>query len=239
MLDQVLIPILMRAGSLMVSLTMTTLVFFSIYSLAVIGERWWTFRRSRLASAGLVYRVLASLGQGNLREALDLCERGKGGHVASVLAAGLREFLPVVSKNPGLHAGPALDRAAATAREAMQRVTSTEISRLERHLTALATLGNISPFVGLFGTVIGVMRAFQAISRTGSGGLGTVSAGIAEALVATAAGLFVAIPAVTAYNHFVSRVKDCATDMDGAGSELLTWAQRAPSVEPADSRAGV
>jgi biopolymer transport protein ExbB/TolQ len=239
MLDQVLIPILMQAAGLMVSLTMTTLVFFSIYSLAVIGERWWTFRRSRLASAGLLYRVLASVSQGNLREALDLCERGKGSHVASVLAAGLREFLPMASKNPGLHAGPALDRAAATAREAMQRVTSTEIGRLERHLTALATLGNISPFVGLFGTVIGVMRAFQAISRTGSGGLGTVSAGIAEALVATAAGLFVAIPAVTAYNHFVSRVKDCATDMDSAGSELLTWAQRAPGVEPTELRTGV
>ena len=111
--------------------------------------------------------------------------------------------------------------------------------RLERHLVALATLGNISPFVGLFGTVIGVMRAFEAISRTGSGGLGTVSAGIAEALVATAAGLFVAIPAVTAYNHFVSRVKNCATEMDAAGSELLTWAQRAASVASAALRTGV
>jgi len=178
MLDRVLIPIMMQAGGLLVSLTLTTLVLFSVYSLAVIGERWWTFRRTRLASAGLVRRVLAAVEQGNLQEALDLCERGKGGHVGSVLAAGLREFLPLASKNPGLHAGPGIDQAAATAREAMQRVTSTEIGRLERHLVALATLGNISPFVGLFGTVIGVMRAFEAISRTGSGGLGTVSAGI-------------------------------------------------------------
>ena len=106
-------------------------------------------------------------------------------------------------------------------------MTATEIGRLEHRLISLATLGNISPFVGLFGTVIGVMRAFEAISRTGSGGLGTVSAGIAEALVATAAGLFVAIPAVTAYNYFVSRVKACATEMDGAASELLSRAQRA------------
>lgn len=239
MVDQVLIPILMHAGSVLVSLTLTTLVLFSVYSLAVIGERWWTFRRTRLASAGLVRRVLASVEHGNLQEALDLCERGKGGHVGSVLGAGLREFLPLTSKNPGLHAGPALDRATSTAREAMQRVTSVEIGRLERHLAALATLGNISPFVGLFGTVIGVMRAFQAISQTGSGGLGTVSAGIAEALVATAAGLFVAIPAVTAYNHFVSRVKDCATEMDGAGSELLTWAQRVTTLGPATPRTGV
>lgn len=226
MLDQALIPILMHAGGLMVSLTMMSLVLFSVYSLAVIGERWWTFRRSRLGSAGLLGQVLHSVEQGSLQEALRLCERGKGAHVGPVLAAGLRELSPLASKNPGLHAGPALDRAAAAAREAMQRATAAEIGRLERHLTALATLGNISPFVGLFGTVIGVMRAFEAISRTGSGGLGTVSAGIAEALVATAAGLFVAIPAVTAYNHFVSRVKDCATEMDGAGSELLAWVQR-------------
>jgi biopolymer transport protein ExbB/TolQ len=230
MLDRMLIPTLMHAGGVLVLLTMTTLVLFSVYSLAVIGDRWWTFRRSRLASTGLVRQVLSCVQLGNLREALELCERRKGAHVGSVLAAGLREYLPLVSKNPGLHSGP-LDRATATAREAMQRVTSAEIVRLERHLTALATLGNISPFVGLFGTVIGVMRAFEAISRTGSGGLGTVSAGIAEALVATAAGLFVAIPAVTAYNHFVSRVKNCATEMDGAGSELLTWAQRATGSE--------
>ena len=115
----------------------------------------------------------------------------------------------------------------------MQRVTAMEIERLELHLTSLATLGNISPFVGLFGTVIGVMRAFEAISRTGSGGLGTVSAGIAEALVATAAGLFVAIPAVIAYNHFVSRVKAFDTEMDGAASELLTRVQRAAATAPA------
>ncbi len=108
---------------------------------------------------------------------------------------------------------------------------------MERRLTGLATLGNISPFVGLFGTVIGVMRAFEAISRTGSGGLATVSAGIAEALVATAAGLFVAIPAVIAYNYFVSRVKSAATEMDAAASELLARVQgrasRAVAVHPA------
>ncbi len=238
MLDQILIPVLMHAGGLLVSLTMTALVLFSVYSLAVIGERWWTFRRSRQGSAGLLHQVLESVEHGNLQAALRLCERGRAGHVGSVLAAGLRELLPLASKNPGVTSGPALDRATAAAREAMQRVTAAEIGRLERHLTALATLGNISPFVGLFGTVIGVMRAFEAISRTGSGGLGIVSAGIAEALVATAAGLFVAIPAVTAYNHFVSRVKNCATEMDGAGSELLAWAQRSAAAESAALRTG-
>ena len=146
--------------------------------------------------------------------------------MAAVLAAGLKELRPAFSRNPGLAAGPALDRYTGAAREAMQRATAREIDRLERGLTSLATLGNISPFVGLFGTVIGVMRAFEAISQAGSGGIGTVSAGIAEALVATAAGLFVAIPAVAAYNHFVSRVKSLAGEMDGAASELIGTVQR-------------
>ncbi len=236
MLDQVIIQTLMHTGRLLVSLTMTLLALFSVYSLAVIGERWWTFRQGRLASTGLLRQVLAALDQNDLPQALLACEGGKGSHVAPVLAAGLRQFEPLVSKNPGLHAGPALDRAAASAREAMQRATAGEIGRLEHRLTSLATLGNISPFVGLFGTVIGIMRAFEAISRTGSGGLGTVSAGIAEALVATAAGLFVAIPAVTAYNYFVSRVKACATEMDGAASELLIRVHRLAPMEFAPVR---
>jgi biopolymer transport protein ExbB/TolQ len=227
--DQLIIPALMHAGRFLVSITMTVLALFSVYSLSVIGDRWWTLRKSRLSSAGLLRRVLDYVDQGKLDLALSLCDQAKGSHVAPVLAAGMREFLPLASGNPGLHAGPSLDRASLPAREAMQRATALEIERLELRLTSLATLGNISPFVGLFGTVIGVMRAFEAISRTGSGGLGTVSAGIAEALVATAAGLFVAIPAVTAYNHFVSRVKGCATEMDGATSELLARVQRAAS----------
>ncbi len=226
-MDQYFIPALMHAGQFLVSFTLTALALFSVYSLSVIGERWWTFRRARAASAGLLRRVLDHVGSGRLQAALAACEGGRGSHLAPVLASGLRELLPLESANPGLHAGPDLDRASLAARDAMQRSTAGEIERLEQRLTSLATLGNISPFVGLFGTVIGIMRSFEAISRTGSGGLASVSAGIAEALVATAAGLFVAIPAVTAYNHFVSRIKTCATEMDGAASELVATVHRA------------
>jgi len=238
-MDQFIVPTLMRAGSYFVSLTMISLALFSVYSLSVIGERWWTFRQTRAASTGLLRRVLDQVEQGRLSEALTVCHAGRGSHVAAVLASGLREILSPESSNPGLHPGPALDRANLAAREAMQRATAAEIERLEQRLTSLATLGNISPFVGLFGTVIGIMRSFEAISRTGSGGLASVSAGIAEALVATAAGLFVAIPAVVAYNHFVSRVKTHATEMDGAASELIARVARAAlssagGVEPQD-----
>lgn len=226
-MDQFIVPALMHAGRYLVSLTMATLALFSVYSLSVIGERWWTFRRARASSAGLLRRVLDQVDAGGLRRALTACEADRGSHLAAVLASGLREFQALESANPGLHPGPELDRVSVAAREAMQRATAAEIERLEQRLTSLATLGNISPFVGLFGTVIGIMRAFEAISRTGSGGLASVSAGIAEALVATAAGLFVAIPAVTAYNYFVSRVKSHATEMDGAASELTARVARA------------
>jgi biopolymer transport protein ExbB/biopolymer transport protein TolQ len=226
-MDQFLVPALMHAGRYLVSLTMATLALFSVYSLSVIGERWWTFRRTRASSVGLLRRVLDQVDAGRLKPALTACEADRGSHLAAVLASGLREFQALESSNPGLHPGPELDRTTLAAREAMQRATAAEIERLEQRLTSLATLGNISPFVGLFGTVIGIMRAFEAISRTGSGGLASVSAGIAEALVATAAGLFVAIPAVTAYNYFVSRVKSHATEMDGAASELTARVARA------------
>jgi biopolymer transport protein ExbB/TolQ len=226
-MDQFIVPALLHSGRYLVSLTMTALALFSVYSLAVIGERWWTFRRARVASAGLLRRVFDEVEGGRLPQALAACKAGKGSHLAMVVASGLREFLPLHGSNPGLHAGPELDRASLAAREAMQRATAVEIERLEQRLTSLATLGNISPFVGLFGTVIGIMRSFEAISRTGSGGLASVSAGIAEALVATAAGLFVAIPAVVAYNHFVARVKSHATEMDGAASELTARIARA------------
>jgi biopolymer transport protein ExbB/biopolymer transport protein TolQ len=230
-MEQVLIQTLMHAGRLLVSLTMTVLVLFSIYSLAVIAERWWTFRQAHQASAGLRARVMETVGRGDLAAALRQVEESTGSLLGPVLAAGLWELLPLASGNPGLHAGPALERATLLARDGMQRATAAQVERLERRLTSLATLGNISPFVGLFGTVIGVMRAFEAISQSGRGGLGTVSAGIAEALVATAAGLFVAIPAVIAYNHFVSRIKSLVTEMDAAASELLARVSRAAAAE--------
>jgi len=225
-MDQFIVPILMRGGYYLVSVTMIALALLSVYSLSVIGERWLTFRRTRRDAMGLLRRVFDQVARGKLRQALVACEARTGSHLGAVLASGLQEFLLLESPDPGAHGGPEWDRASVAARDAMQRATAAEIERLEQRLTSLATLGNISPFVGLFGTVIGIMRAFEAISRTGSGGLASVSAGIAEALVATAAGLFVAIPAVVAYNHFVSRVKTHATEMDGAASELIARVAR-------------
>lgn len=221
MFEHDFLQIIIRGG-----LTMGVLALFSIFSLAAIGERFYVFRRSERGSRDLPQAVFQYLASGKVGEALVLCDTHPAAHVATVLKAGLREVAEAVGGNPGLHGGPALERSLQAAAGAMQRATTQEITRLERYLGALATLGNISPFVGLFGTVIGIIKAFEAIARTGSGGLGTVSAGIAEALVATAAGLFVAIPAVIAYNYYVGRVKRCAAEMDSVASELLERVQK-------------
>ena len=101
-----------------------------------------------------------------------------------------------------------------------------EISGLERSLIFLATTGNITPFIGLFGTVWGIMDAFHSIGMTGSANLGAVAPGIAEALITTAAGLAVAIPGVIAYNYFLNRIKGAATRMDLFGLEFLGTAER-------------
>jgi len=236
-MDRLIIPTLMQTGQQLVSATLIILALLSVYSLAVIGERWWLFRRVKKMSGDIRERVLSLVERGKLGDALAITERQES-MIAAVLAAGLHELVLLESANPGLQTGPGVERAALAARESMQRATAAEIVRLELHLTALATLGNVAPFVGLFGTVIGIMRSFEAISRTGSGGLASVSTGIAEALVATAAGLFVAIPAVVAYNHFVSQVKICAGDMDSVGSELLSRFARAAAAAAPAAHAG-
>ncbi len=232
-MDRLIIPALMHVGQHLVSATLLVLALFSVYSLAVIAERWWLFRRVRATSRRLREQVISLVRRGQLGEARLSAER-LGGPVGAVLAAGLREL--AIIENGGLDR---LERAEIAARESMQRATAEEIARLELRLTSLATLGTISPFVGLFGTVIGIMRSFEAISRTGSGGLASVSAGIAEALVATAAGLFVAIPAVVAYNHFVSRVKSCAGEMDAAASEFVSALGRKAVAAPAPAESTV
>lgn len=213
MMGQGILQVIANGG-----ITMVVLGIFSIFSLAVIGERFFTYYKAQKATEQAAEKGLQYLADGKMAEALRLCEQHPGSPVARVLEAGL---LAITDQDYPASPGGRLPRRLESCKGAMQRATSAEIARLERYLGSLATLGNVSPFVGLFGTVMGIIRAFEAIAKTGSSGLGTVSAGIAEALVATAAGLFVAIPAVIAYNYFVGRVKLFATAMDNAASEMV------------------
>jgi biopolymer transport protein TolQ len=109
---------------------------------------------------------------------------------------------------------------------ALRRATNSEITRLEKYLTFLATTGSTSPFIGLFGTVWGIMTAFEGIGKTGSASLAVVAPGIAEALVATAIGLVAAIPAVMAYNHFQHKIRVLINEMDSFTTEFLNIVQR-------------
>jgi biopolymer transport protein ExbB/biopolymer transport protein TolQ len=202
-------------------ITIVFLTLCSVLSLAVMAERARTFRACRRAARGLAEQAVRLAAVGKVGEALDGCRLASPAPVASVLAAGLRELAEVPSPNPHWIPGPPLERALAAAQGAMARATGEMIAWLERYLGILGTLGNIAPFIGLFGTVLGIMDAFGAIGRTGSGGFATVSTGIYKALAATAAGLFVAIPAVIAYNYFLGRIKQFTLEMDSAASALV------------------
>jgi biopolymer transport protein ExbB/TolQ len=223
-MDQGILYLLAHGG-----ITIVILGIFSVYSIAVISERVYTYRRAQKSTQAVADKALQYIADGKLSEAIRLCEQHTDSPVARVLQAGL---LTVVDSGTETLSGQRLSRQLDSCKGTLQRAVSSEITRLERYLGSLATLGNISPFVGLFGTVLGIIRAFEAIARTGSGGLATVSAGIAEALVATAAGLFVAIPAVMAYNYFVGKVKVFATAMDNAASEMVDRLQDHAAREP-------
>jgi biopolymer transport protein ExbB/TolQ len=209
---------------------LAVLALLSIVSVAVMLERAAAFRRASRGLSADIERVRAYLRQGRLAEARAALPASGGSLAARVIGAGLAEL-------DGTHADSRsawFDRLE-WARGAMSRVAAAGLDALETRLGVLGTLGSISPFVGLLFTVVGIMRAFQAIGTTGSGGLATVSAGIAEALVATAAGLFVAIPAVVAYNYFVGRLRALALALENATGEVIDLASRAVAGAPPDS----
>ncbi|MBI2080116.1 MAG: MotA/TolQ/ExbB proton channel family protein [candidate division NC10 bacterium] len=221
MFDQGALQLFLRGG-----VTLLILAACSIYSLAVILERALVYRRITRAVAAVRAEVEEALAAGKVADAAAACEARRHHPVAAVFAAGLIPLQRALERRFALAPGPDLTAALEAIRGAAARETAEQIAHLERRLPSLATLGNVSPFIGLFGTVLGIIRAFEAIAATGSGGLAVVSAGIAEALVATAAGLFVAIPAVIAYNYFVGRVKGFTQEMDRAGQVVAEAALR-------------
>lgn len=157
--------------------------------------------------------------------------------LASLFREGYRELSLALKGNPGSGGQPggeaavkpldmSPDNLLARLGRTLRHASLREIAGLERSLIFLATTGNITPFIGLFGTVWGIMDAFHGIGMTGSANLGAVAPGIAEALITTAAGLAVAIPGVIAYNYFLNRIKGAATRMDLFGLEFLGTAER-------------
>src|ERR671927_1831171 len=174
------------------------LIIMSMWSLGVGIERFFTYQQARNQSKMYAPLVAKHLKEGRLKEAVALSSKKefRYSHLAKVVLAGLQEYQFQQESGQGMSREDVMD----TVRRAIQRASALTSSDLKKGVPALATIGSTAPFVGLLGTVVGVINAFHGIATTGSGGLGAVSAGIAEALVETALGLFVAIPAVWFYN---------------------------------------
>ena len=203
------------------------LAIMSVWSLAVAVERIVTYSRANAASRKYAAELATLLPAGKFKEAVELAhskEYAKG-YLPKVLGLALEEYrqgLDSVNKAGGSREIGNFDVVAAVNR-AIDRSTLRTITDLRRGLGSLATIGSTAPFVGLLGTVAGIITAFQAMAATGSGGLGSVSAGIAEALVTTAFGLLVAIPAVMFFNYFTNRVEEIQVDVNDSTTELVDF----------------
>ena len=198
------------------------LFIMSMISFGVAIERFYTFLQARKQSKLYAPQVAKHLKEGRLKEAVALSQKKeyRYSHLAKVVLAGLNEYqYQAESGGAALSREDMMD----TVRRAIQRASALTASDLKRGVAALATIGATAPFVGLLGTVIGVINAFQGIAATGSGGIGAVSAGIAEALIETALGLVVAIPAVWLYNYFTGRLEYFNVEMDNSSSELVDY----------------
>lgn len=194
------------------------LCLLSVYSLAVSVERYMTFQKAKQQSVKFALEVGQLLKQDKLREAIDLAKKYKHSHVAKVVSAGLLEFAYEA------HGAAAQGHdTVAAAERAIERSAMMTTAEFKKGLGGLATIATTAPFIGLLGTVIGIINAFRGMAASGAGGLGSVSAGIAEALVTTALGLFVAIPAVWLYNMFLNKIERFQVEMSNSSSELVDY----------------
>jgi biopolymer transport protein ExbB/biopolymer transport protein TolQ len=197
------------------------LFIMSFWSVGVAIERIYTFTQAKKQSKMYAPLVAKHLKDGRLKEAIALSssKEYRYSHLAKVVLAGLQEYQFQQESGSNLSREDLLD----TVRRSIQRATALTSNDLKKGIVGLATIGATAPFVGLLGTVIGVIVAFVGIASTGSGGIGAVSAGIAEALVETALGLFVAIPAVWFYNYLSNRLEYFNVEMDNSSSEMVDY----------------
>jgi len=193
------------------------LALMSIWTIKVTIDRMLLFRAARNQSIDFLPLATQCLKSNKLREAVEVARKYKSSHLSRVVAAGLQEMQS--ESDDRVEGGLLLD----AVRRAMDRESIMVATDLKKGISSLATIGTTAPFIGLFGTVYGIIHAFQSMAASGSGGLGSVSAGIAEALITTAFGLFVAIPAVWIFNIFTGRVDYFVLEMNNSSSELVDY----------------
>ena len=219
-------------SSPLAQLVLLSLVMLSIVSWGIFLYKWWTYRRAARQSAQFLEVFRRS---NKFSEVQAVCRSLERSPLVGLFQAGyaeltaqLRQGSPDVANgpNPQKAAGRPTLKSLAGVDRALLRASVLEVNKLEHYVTFLATTASIAPFIGLFGTVWGIMGAFERIGQTGSTSLGSVAPGISDALVATAAGLAAAIPAVLFYNYLTQRTKLFASDMDDFSMEFLNIVER-------------
>ena len=188
------------------SFTLVILLICSLIAVTVFIERWWYLRKCRIDSEKFMEKIAVFIEKGCFEDALSHCDKHPS-PISHVIKVGI-----VNRKKHKADIG-----------ELMESKKMEERVNMESWLGVLGTLGNASPFIGLFGTVVGIIKAFQDLAKSGSGGPTIVAAGIAEALVATAGGMVVAIPCVIIYNYFQRKIKVMIVEVDVAMKRLLVY----------------
>jgi biopolymer transport protein ExbB/TolQ len=216
---------LLRNVGLFGAAVICCLVALSFFSVAVIVDKYRRFRSAARESQAFKPLLTKFVHGGEVQELLDAVQQHQKSHVAQVVSAGILEYEGV--RESGGDPSASLELVTSALRDSM----SETLVQLKAGLGFLATIGSTAPFVGLFGTVAGIINAFRNIAATGSGGMSVVSGGIAEALVTTALGIFVAIPAVAAFNYFTGRVENFHIEMNRASTKLLNRLFKAPQIE--------
>src|SRR6202167_2915876 len=202
---------------LLAKLVVITLFIMSAWSIGVMIDRVIAYSGARGQSRQFAPAVAGALREGKLDEAIKIADRYPKSHLAKVVVAGLQEFRAHQMSSD--ISGEEIE----ASKRALERAEAIVHAELKRGISSLATIGSSSPFVGLLGTVLGIIHAFQGIATQKATGLGAVAGGISEALVTTAIGLFVAIPAVMMFNYFTNRVEAFDVEMGNSSSELIDY----------------
>ena len=206
------------------------MALMSIYSLTIMVSKWWSLRSAQAETRKFAPEFSQFLEEDNLTEAIKLAESYKKSHVALVLGGALGEVKPLIQD------GSVTVSDINTAERAVEREMLMTMVELRRGLGILATVGATAPFVGLLGTTMGIVNAFTGMAASGSGGLAAIGGGIAEALITTAFGLLVAIPAVWAYNYFQTKIDNLTAEMTYVSKEMIDYLIKGVSGEFGRSR---
>lgn len=196
---------------------MLCLLALSVYSVGVIIDKFRRFRSASSQSLAFLPEFGRCLKEGKLQDAVSTARQHRASHVAKVVSAGVEEMME------NRHTVEDAETQVQLLSRALDRSTTMTLSEMKKGLGGLATIGSTAPFIGLFGTVVGIIHSFDGIATSGSGGLAAVSGGIAEALVATALGILVATPAVMAFNYFTGTLERFHVEMHTTSAQLVDF----------------